>query len=281
VKLRIHKRGRAPRMRQPDTARLDYYRALREYVRAAHRLVRERLLAILPELVEHGHDQAGRRVDANPGGRVNTKMGQIRAALDRAFPTEELARWPAQAARATSEIQKRELFRQVKAIAGISLESIADGRLSGRIRQFTAANVALIKSIPSDYFSEVEQVITAGVAAGTAAGDLADEVEERFGVAEDRAKVIARDQVGKFYASLNETRQTSLGIDRYIWRTAEDERVRDEHDDFADQEYAWDDPPGDGSAREGTHPGTAINCRCWPEPVIPEDEETAPEGDLT
>lgn len=49
----------------------------------------------------------------------------------------------------------------------------------------------------------------------------------------------------------------------YIWRTAADDKVRDEHASRAGKTYTWDAPP------DGDHPGDDYNCRCWAEPLNP------------
>jgi len=48
--------------------------------------------------------------------------------------------------------------------------------------------------------------------------------------------------------------------DYYIWRTMEDEKVRDSHAVREGKVYNWNLPP------EGGHPGEDHNCRCWAEP---------------
>ena len=49
----------------------------------------------------------------------------------------------------------------------------------------------------------------------------------------------------------------------YIWRTAGDDKVRDEHGMRAGKTYTWNAPP------DGEHPGDDYNCRCWAEPLNP------------
>ena len=62
---------------------------------------------------------------------------------------------------------------------------------------------------------------------------------------------------------INQLRQQDLGIEKYIWRSRDDSKVRDSHADFDDQVFRWDQPPAGG------HPGQAHNCRCVAEPVAP------------
>lgn len=265
------RRGRVPRPVQPSGIQLRYFAALKEMLAYAHRLVHERIVGRLPDLLGRAAEARGDSVhlDADPARRINKLVDQAAEAFYRRYPHERLQALSDGIARATSEHQKAQLFRQVKAAVGVDLSAIATPALGARIKQFTAENVALIKSVPQSFFSDVEKTILAGMRAGTRAEDLASEIEnDRLGVAESRAKLIARDQVLKFNGELNEVRQQALGVERYIWRSVEDERVRPEHEDFDGNTYSWDDPPGDGSAEEGTHPGTAINCRCFAEGVF-------------
>jgi SPP1 gp7 family putative phage head morphogenesis protein len=84
---------------------------------------------------------------------------------------------------------------------------------------------------------------------------------------EDRATAIARDQVTTLVGQVNETRQRTLGLGKYIWDTAADERVRPEHAALHGQIMSWDDPPSFG------HPGMDWGCRCVALPYV-EDTST-------
>jgi len=66
-----------------------------------------------------------------------------------------------------------------------------------------------------------------------------------------------------FAGLINQLRQQDLGIERYIWRSQDDAKVRDSHAERDDQVFRWDEPPAGG------HPGQAHNCRCYAEPVSP------------
>ena len=64
-----------------------------------------------------------------------------------------------------------------------------------------------------------------------------------------------------FAGLINQLRQQDLGIERYIWRSQDDARVRASHAEYDDQVFRWDEPPAGG------HPGQAHNCRCFAEPI--------------
>jgi SPP1 gp7 family putative phage head morphogenesis protein len=66
-----------------------------------------------------------------------------------------------------------------------------------------------------------------------------------------------------FAGLINQLRQQDPGIERFIWRSRDDAKVRDSHAVYDDQVFRWDEPP------EGGHPGQAHNCRCYAEPVAP------------
>lgn len=125
---------------------------------------------------------------------------------------------------------------------------------------------------------------------------LRRQIQEAGGIGERRAKLIARDQVGKLQGALHEARQKDLGIESYVWRTSRDERVagnpggaypdaisssptHGDHHEREGRRFSWKKEGGkllevlkDGTTR-GTvyvdgHPGDPIQCRCFAEPVI-------------
>ena len=67
-----------------------------------------------------------------------------------------------------------------------------------------------------------------------------------------------------FAGLINQLRQQDLGIERYIWRSQDDAKMRDSLAAYDDQVFRWDEPPAGG------HPGQAHNCRCYAEPLRPD-----------
>lgn len=139
-------------------------------------------------------------------------------------------------------------------------------------------NVDLIRSIPDRLFPEVRRVVEEGWSKGRTVDDLADDVEKRFGVSESRARLIARDQIGKINAKVTEARHKEIGIEKFTWGTAGDERVRGNpaglypkarpsHWEREGKVFRYDDPP------EGGNPGEDFQCRCVALPVIPDLDE--------
>ena len=124
-------------------------------------------------------------------------------------------------------------------------------------------NVNLIKSVPAQYFERLNSTVLTGIQQGQRYSEIADSIQDIYGVTDNRAKLIARDQTSKTNAAVAETRQTDLGIEEYTWLTAGDERVRETHADNDGLVFRWDSPPA-----ETGHPGHDINCRCVAIPMI-------------
>jgi SPP1 gp7 family putative phage head morphogenesis protein len=272
---RFNNRHRMPRQQQPDGIRLSYYTQLRKIAARCSDLVRERVLSVLPDLLAQVHpalesSHKSYHADADPSGRVVRLIRSISEKIAKEVTQGKLIKIVSRIASATSEHQKTQLFRQIKAGTGVELSTIADRGLSARIKHFTAENVSLIQSIPRDYLNDVESTLLSGMRDASRHEKLADEIEGLGDVSKNRAKLIARDQVGKFYGELNRVRQGALGIDQFWWRDAGDERVRDAHKELAEGgPYEWADPPGDADdPAVGSVPGEAIQCRCYAEPNL-------------
>jgi len=150
-----------------------------------------------------------------------------------------------------------QLSAMILSKTGIDFSGLmSDSVLQEAVDEAVAANIALINSIPQQYLDRVEQAVMASLQAGTLNATLADELKKIKGVTDSRAKLIARDQLGKINSRLAQIRQQSLGITHYFWSTSHDERVRARHRRWDGDLIAWDNPPIDG------HPGQAIQCRC-------------------
>lgn len=145
----------------------------------------------------------------------------------------------------------------------------------------TADNVALIKSIPSQYLTQVESIVMANVRAGGRPSNIAKALQQQLGVTERRAKMIARDQVNKINSNLASMRIKDVGYKYFKWETSNDERVRDRHEDVSKRVtaygkgvYRFDNPPiVDQNLPQ--LPGEPIQCRCV---MIPISEEEVKEN---
>lgn len=138
------------------------------------------------------------------------------------------------------------------------------------MRALLAEQVGLITSIPREAASRVQELAIRAVEAGERPGSIVEEILRTGEVAESRAKLIARTEVARASSKLTESRARYIGSEGYIWRTAGDRDVRPLHRALNGRYFDWDSPPVAGSSGERAHAGQIYNCRCVPEPVVPE-----------
>ncbi len=152
----------------------------------------------------------------------------------------------------------------LKKSIGVDVSSILEqGGLADIIESKIGENVALIQSIPDEYFKKLITIVNENTTRGSNAGGILKEIQELGKVTKKRARVIARDQTQKVNAAIAQQRQTSLGIEKYEWQTADDDRVRPTHNANDGKVFRWDTPP-----KITGHPGEDISCRCVAIPII-------------
>lgn len=243
-------------------ARLEesYQRDLLRVVRVSHALLMPRIERILDKLRPSLDERARADSAAEDLAQILRVIERVRRlpALQSEHPTE--ADLLAIAAKADRHVAA-EIART------IALDVTQGGKLTALYEAWAAENAALITSIPGTYLDQVADIAKKAVSEGTLTRDIARQIESRYGVTQSRAKLIARDQIGKLNGQLTQQRQTSLGIEEFVWSTSRDERVRPSHQALEGRTFRWDDPPVvDG---ERATPGSPIQCRCVARPVIP------------
>lgn len=126
-------------------------------------------------------------------------------------------------------------------------------------------NAGLIKGLSDDTIKRIQQAVMDTVIRGDTAKNLRARLVHEFEISDKRAKVIARDQISKFNADLNERRHVQAGITKYIWLTSADERVRPLHRSLNGETYEYGKPTG---AEQGLPPGQPILCRCVAQAIV-------------
>lgn len=176
-----------------------------------------------------------------------------------------------------------ELYRQIKKHLMIDRGYIVDSsEFEEAFKRNLVECVHLIRSIPVEYLGKVAEALMKEFNGEPQPDNrtLVEQIQKEGKIAKERAKFIARDQTAKMNSQFNQVRQQDLGIEEYIWRTAQDQRVvgnpngrfpnwNQKHGNHYSRNgkiFRWDSPPEDG------HPGMAINCRCVAIPIIDFDK---------
>jgi SPP1 gp7 family putative phage head morphogenesis protein len=278
-------------VKEPRTIEREYYRGLKRYTKQMKEYVRRVLMPELKKL----QPQYTMDSYADDLQRIFENMKQI---LITAAPVSLAANM----VKGTEKANRRKYASRLNSAFGIDLESVL--RTEG-LQAFTEAQIAknatLIKSIPEEFIKNIETIVYNGVTSGLNYSEIAKQisgikdVSSAFGKIDNRVKTIARNEVSTINSQITQARQRAIGIDMYIWRTSQDERVRGNpsgkypnarprHDTMEGKYCRWDDPSvyADSleDAKEGKwkkrssinapslHAGEPINCRCTAEAVI-------------
>lgn len=255
VRARLKNKSKPPRLpRAPmnDAVRRRYASQLLAMLREAQAMVRRRVLPI----IEKQAFLAGIRRDASD--EIGDVLDEVAAEFAKKWTRKKFESLVEPVPSTIAKSTKAAFNRQARSVLGADVLG-SEPWLQAELDRFTTSNVALIKSIPQTYFARIETSVKEAIAQGGRWETIADEIAQAAKVSESKAKLIARDQVGKFHGYLAQERQGRLGITRYIWRTLNDERVRDDHKELDGDSRSWDQSP---------IPGEEIQCRCYAEPDL-------------
>lgn len=179
----------------------------------------------------------------------------------------KLADWFGQAVSARSS----DALRMILKDAGFSVKFTMTPAMRDVVDATVNQSVTLIKSIPAQYFAEVEGLVMRSVQVGRDLSSLTDELQARYGVTRRRAAFIALDQNNRATAAMNRARQIEVGIDENIWvhsgggRHPRPTHVRAGRDRIRYKvSEGWYDP----ALKRHIQPGEEPNCKCVGRPVI-------------
>lgn len=143
------------------------------------------------------------------------------------------------------------------------------------VKSATLTNARLITSIEDKFLDDVAILIQDSYRSGLSANSISKQIKDKFGVTENRARLIARDQIGKLHSDIVRDEHLSLGITEYKWLTSNDERVRASHKVLNEKICSWYDPTiykdsvDDKKWKKRSsiggvekHPGQDYQCRC-------------------
>ena len=194
-----------------------------------------------------------------------------------------------------NQYNKYKFMSYMRKVLGIDIGAIVDEAMKDQLDVMMMESASYIKTIPDYLVGKVAQRVLQHYKGEPMPENrtLRQQIREEFKVSDGRAKVLARDQTSKMNTSISAIRQTNLGIDTYIWKTVEDERVvgrpggkypkitklHRNHWMMQGLLCKWDDPTVYSDDKGKTwkkrlqqmpqnHPGVDIMCRCRAAPYI-------------
>lgn len=262
----------AVNLSSPVTLERRYASIIRRIMDATRQAVRELLIPELEDLVEQNRALNPRdRQDQSIAERIRQLVEATRSRAGEQFSDAEIEAMATEMAGQVNEKNRAAVSRAFKAALGVEIFA-NEPFVQTTMENFAAENVALIRSTNEEFLRQTQRTVFEGLRRGERHEVIAQSIlgtskdylnrTTRWTTAENRAKLIARDQINKLNGQLTQLRQENAGINKYIWRTVGDDRVRPEHADLEGKEFSWDSPPSIG------HPGEPINCRCYAEPIF-------------
>lgn len=115
---------------------------------------------------------------------------------------------------------------QINRALGVDIQGLLTRESLGDF--FDAAveeNVALIRSLSSGYFDDIQRQVMDSILRGDSVTTLTRNLQAVTGATYKRAALIARDQTLKITSDIHRKRQTASGITRFRWSTSQDVRV--------------------------------------------------------
>lgn len=196
--------------------------------------------------------------------------------------------WLAEAERAAriaaedAAIETRRLHaRGLQRALGVRVE-LGEPWLARAVDEFTRLNAGLITGISERMADEIAAATQEALVQGVSGDALAERIVGLFleaGEEDDRAKtrarIVARDQLGKLGGEMARLRAEELGVSHYTWVTRGDDSVRLDHRRRNGRVFSWRRPMGAQLDEMGiSHgpdpgfPGEEIMCRCLPAPDL-------------
>lgn len=268
-----------PRPVSPKPIERSYERELVDFLKAIEEQINKKLISQLSRLAKKFESKRPDNIknDSDPSDDILSIMDEIRLALERDYTDVEIRRMAEKQGLTVAQFNEKLMKNNYKRVLGFDI-FLSQPYLKSELNMFSSLNSRLIVGMRDEILNRVEKNVMSGFSLGVRheeiAKDLMAYIDPLKGTVRNRARLIARDQISKLNSQLNQLRQNELGVTRYIWRSALDEKVRDSHRANDGKTFSWDDPPS-----ETGNPGDDIQCRCWAEPVLSDLLDTAASPD--
>lgn len=259
----IKKSVRLKKIPYPKKVEAEYYQELKQISEAMKQIVNERLLPALK----------AKEGEYTSDGIIDDIM-MIFEAIRHAGSMKNAIQIASEMVRLLDTNDREKVLHQLNSKIGVDLPAMfAKEGIEPIVRANIAKNTTLIKSIPEEFVKNIESIIYSGVTTGSTYKSIEEQIKGTegirsvFGKLDDRIKLIARNEVSSINGQINKTRMQNIGVTKFEWVTAGDERVRDSHAQLDGQVFDWNNPPTNERG-EKIIPGSDFNCRCQSIAVI-------------
>jgi SPP1 gp7 family putative phage head morphogenesis protein len=158
-------------------------------------------------------------------------------------------------------------FREI--VKTISIEPKISQPIKDKITEEYTENMQLyVKDWFDEDILELRDKVYKNTFTGYRADNLVKIIRKDYNVSLNKAKFLARQETSLLSSDFRKNRYKDVGIDRYKWSTAKDNRVRDRHVILEGKEFFWSTPPVINDKGDRGHPGDDFWCRCQAIPIF-------------
>lgn len=245
----------------PDSAEREYYRLLRAVARKLRQLTQEQM----------GNVKTALRRDEADSKRISEDTV---AAFEMSGIKIEVMTELRRVMNSVDNTTKDNLRKSFRDCLQVDIFSSDEPLLSTVTSEWYAQQSKLVDSIVSTYTDKLGTIVSNAVQRGSLYKDVQADIKNLYDITDNRAKFIARNEIGNLNAVTTKIRQEAAGIWCYQWSTSKDERVRAAHVAMDGDYYYW------SGTKVGQingikvypapkyHPGMDYNCRCVAIPII-------------
>lgn len=224
---------------------------------------------VVSELVLPAYERALSAMSRDAATVTRDATSEVKSALDEAARrtkkvvaqiSPELGGWAVD----VEEWQREKFQAGVRAAVGSDVFPYLSGAdVAPQVDAARSRFSSLVTKMDDQTRGKIEETVWRELLNQTPRNEIGKMLAAELDIDRKRANFIAKDQTLKLSSMLNGLRQQQAGIEKYIWVTAGDERVRESHAEKEGKVFSWNDPPADTG-----HPGEDINCRCTSQAYI-------------
>lgn len=141
-------------------------------------------------------------------------------------------------------------------------------------REYTENLNLYIKDMTVKSTERLREKVIANVQEGYRASNLLGVINAERGVADRHALFLAKQETSILVSTYRDTRYKEAGVNKYIWSTSQDSRVRHDHKVLDGKRFSFNQPPiTNQSTGARNNPGFDYGCRCVAIPLLEDDLE--------
>ena len=215
---------------------------------------------------------SGMVYDASPAASLAKVLNSLQHYFRTHFQTlaDRVSRKFASRAESGASVSLKSILKE----EGFTVNFRLTRQMNDILQAVIAENVGLIKSIPSEYFSQIQTIVMQGVKNGRDLEYIKGELLKRYEITERRAQIIARDQTNKATQAISRARVMETGITTARWVHIPGAKTsRETHKAFDGQIFDIRKGMYDRDAGRYVQPGELINCNCRFRLVVPSIEK--------